>query len=99
MITFRKNYNKEGEGRVFLPLEEPSNSLILVINQWYRYKLGKIDTKEVYKLNISIENNWLGKILACLDHPQVIVRIATILGIISVIETCLFGIIGIISLI
>ena len=57
-----------------------------------------MSTKSKHELQITEVDNWHGKINACLQHPQVIVRIATWLGIISVVEGLIGFVLGIISL-
>lgn len=72
---------------------------IIVINEWYRKKLGNIrtyaKTNKEEELGIEICDNVFWQIMACLQHPQVVVRIATWLGIIGVV----LGVIGIVGLI
>ena len=55
------------------------------MNEWYRKRLGGLETKPKidYPLVIEKADSWYGKIRACLQHPQNVVRIATRLGIIS----------------
>jgi hypothetical protein len=84
--NFRKNYNTKGGGREKIDVVTPS----LVINEWYRKLLGIDKNQPEHKLDMTEVDTWYGKIRACLHHPQVIVRVATKLGIISVVE----GLIG-----
>ena len=60
------------------------NKATITISAWYRKRLGGIDTKTNQELEIRVANGWLGKLLANLQHPQVVVRMATWLAIISV---------------
>ena len=62
---------------------------ILTINSWYRKKLGDIKTNSDYSLEIHPSDNYFGKIMACYDHPQIIVRISIWLSIISLFLGCL----------
>jgi hypothetical protein len=57
----------------------------LIINAWYRKKLGGIKTKEQHGLEITEANGLWGKLMTNIGHPQVVVRLATWLGIISVV--------------
>lgn len=56
----------------------------IVINGWYRNCLGGIETKQNHELEISEANGFWGKFRASIDHPQVVVRLATWLAVISV---------------
>jgi hypothetical protein len=56
----------------------------IIISAWYRKKLGGINTKTNHDLEITAANGWFGKLRANLQHPQVVVRMATWLAIISV---------------
>jgi len=57
---------------------------IMVMSNWYRFRLGRLQTQKKYMLEIKACNNWCGKLLACTHHPQVIVRVGAWLGIVSV---------------
>lgn len=88
-----KKYSEPGSGRLLIA-DETEN--IVVINDWYRRKLG-ID--QTYKdsmvevaLDIRLSAACFSGLLACFDHPQVIVRIATWLGLLG----ATLGLIGII---
>lgn len=63
----------------------------LIINDWYRKKLGIKSTQEEYELHITIKKCFIAKIRAMLQHPNVVVRTAICISIISVI----LGIIGV----
>ena len=62
----------------------PSDSPIITINSWYRKKLGIEKTNTEYELKIKPANHFFGKFSACYQHPQIVVRVATWLGAISV---------------
>lgn len=84
--NFLKRYNQPQ--RIFI--ETPENAL--VINEWYRARLGGIQTQTKVNLIIRpVSCQLYGKFKACTHHPQVIVRISVWLGFISVI----LGLIGI----
>jgi len=55
----------------------------IIANEWYRAKLGVHKNTEV-KLSISPENHLIGKFRASINHPQIIVRLAAWLSLISV---------------
>lgn len=56
----------------------------ITISAWYRKRLGGINTKTNHEIEIRAANCWLGNLRANLQHPQVVVRMATWLAIISV---------------
>jgi hypothetical protein len=58
---------------------------VITMNDWYRKKLGNLEKNREYILEIEEKNGPWGKLLACLDHPQTIVRVATKLGLWSVV--------------
>jgi len=72
--NFLKRYNQAPR----ISITEPS--LSLVINGWYRAKLGGISTQSSLELVIKPRNCWLGRFLACADHPQIVVRVSAWLG-------------------
>jgi hypothetical protein len=77
--NFLRKYNDPNSGR-HLDGSVPQ----LVMNAWYRSRLGNIGTKSEYELNITQSNCLLWKLLACIHHPQVVVRMGTWLGIIGI---------------
>lgn len=64
----------------------------LVINGWYRHKLGGISTQSDIDLRINTSNCFWGRLRACTDHPQIIVRVAAWLSTIGL----LLGVIGLV---
>jgi hypothetical protein len=83
--NFTKEYNQRPRVHID-PNEETA-----VINAWYRKRLGGIATKTSYDLQIDEANGWWGKFRANTGHPQVVVRLATWLAVISV----ALGVIGV----
>ena len=78
-------------------IEDEDVSTALVVNEWYRRRLGDMETQQERDLEITISDCYRGRLLACMQHPQNIVRVATWLGIVSValgIFGFLFGIVG-----
>lgn len=71
--NFLDAYN---QGRRFHIGDDPS----LVIGYWHREKLGSIATRSNASLTMRPANGLWGKLMACLDHPQTVVRVATWLG-------------------
>ncbi len=70
----------------------------LVINEWYRKKLDISGTKETEDLQITIEAGIWPRLCAVYQHPQLVVRVACVLGVISVLLGILGVILGAISL-
>ncbi|HVM72576.1 MAG TPA: hypothetical protein VMT91_12520 [Anaerolineales bacterium] len=65
------------------------NKELIFISQWYRQHLGiKGKLRTIHPLEIEIaESGWtqvLWQFRACLQHPQIVVLLSTVLGIISV---------------
>lgn len=83
--NFTKEYNQRPRVSIY-PGEETA-----VINAWYRKRLGSIATKTSHDLQIVEANGWWGKFRANTGHPQVVVRLATWLAVISV----ALGVIGV----
>lgn len=54
----------------------------ITMNEWYRKKLGIHKTQKYYDLSISY-SSWRYHVKACCDHPQVVVRLATRISILS----------------
>jgi hypothetical protein len=81
--NYLKEYNNRENDQ---PSRHPINDTesVVTMNDWYRKKLGNLEKNKKYKLEIEERNNACGKLLACLDHPQTIVRVATRLGLWSV---------------
>ncbi len=84
--NFSKEYNQPPRLNI-----DPTEKTI-IINGWYRKHLGGIATKESHDLEVWEENRLWGRFRASIGHPQVVVRLATWLGVISV----ALGILGII---
>lgn len=88
--NFLSLYNSQSHRKT---ITNPQSSI--VINGWYRAKLGDLSTQTEVALKIQPCNSWWrrwwGCFRACTDHPQVVVRVAAWLGCISV-GLGLFGI-------
>jgi hypothetical protein len=70
----------------------------LVINAWYRKRLGDIPTQSDQDLNVVAADNPKGKLLSCLQHPQVVIRMGMWLAILSVLLGLLGVALGLLSL-
>lgn len=77
--NYLKNYN---DNRRVSELKGADKAI--VVSEWYRKRLGGIETKQFHDLKISISNGLWGKFRASIGHPQVVVRLATWLAVISV---------------
>ncbi len=76
--NFLADYNQPPR----LSITGPESSLVM--NAWYRKLLGDLVTNHDHDLKIGRANNPYGKLRACLQHPQVVVRLATWLALLSV---------------
>lgn len=90
--NFQDYYNQPN--RVHINLNEKT----IVMNNWYRKHLGGIETKKHHNLEVSVSDGWLGKIRANIGHPQVVVRLATWLGVMSVFLGGLGVVLGVLSI-
>lgn len=90
--NFLADYNQSPR----ISIEDPQDTL--VISAWYRANLGGMSTRNVLSLEIRSCNTWFGKFRACIDHPQVVVRLAAWLGGIGFILGVIGLVLGIVSL-
>jgi hypothetical protein len=93
--NFLKYYNDKDGGRLTINNDFPT----LVMNEWYRTLLGDLTTRSEYELQISDSDNLKGRLMASVHHPQIVVRVAFWLGVISVILGVVGLGLGIISLV
>ncbi len=77
--NFQFEYNKRPR------ISIKKNEKTIVMNEWYRKRLGGIKTQERHDLQIVSANFLWGKFRACIGHPQVVVRLATWLALTSVV--------------
>lgn len=77
------------EKRIGRRLAEPQRAFFA--NEWYRNKLGISTSSGTVDLEVVPADSFGRRIHACLHHPQAVIRIATILGIISI----TLGVIGV----
>ena len=83
--NFLRAYNKPPRISIKIPEES------LVAPEWYREKLG-IKTRSYAEIDVEPANHALGMFRACMDHPQVVVRLAAVLAVLSV----LLGVVGVV---
>lgn len=75
--NFLRTYNQSPRH----PISEPECSL--VANAWYRAKLGCPDTQRDVPLTVKRASSFFGRYMACVHHPQAVVRVASWLGALS----------------
>ncbi|MEF1165243.1 hypothetical protein QTO13_28895, partial [Vibrio parahaemolyticus] len=82
--NFEKKYGDSNASQTNKNLLNTSN--VVLMNAWYREKLGIDKTQSSQDLQISFVTKWcVGKrIKACTMHPQVAVRLSTWLGLIGI---------------
>jgi hypothetical protein len=83
--NFLEKYNQAP--RFFIT--DPASSM--VIGAWYRAKLGVVKQSDKL-LAVKARNCWFGSFRACADHPQIVVRVAAWLGVISL----FLGVVGLV---
>ncbi len=89
--NFLREYNQSPRLRI----ESPESSIIM--SAWYRARLGNLEGQHDYSLDIAPANGWWGKLRACMQHPQIIIRVAVWLGVISVALGVLGVVLGVVS--
>ena len=65
--------------------ELPDNQPVITISAWYRNKLALDETNEAYELSIKPSNDLYGRVRSSFQQHQVVVRMATWLGLLSAI--------------
>ncbi|HIF9184590.1 TPA: hypothetical protein ACX6PV_001551 [Photobacterium damselae] len=87
-LSVDRNFEKKYRGSIsFLANKNMlDSSNVVLMNAWYREKLGINKTQSKLDLQISFVTKWcVGKrIKACTMHPQVAVRLSTWLGLIGI---------------
>lgn len=53
---------------------------LIFINEYYRARLGRPEVRRIHDLTVSPANRWWNHTRACLQHPQVGIRLPTQLG-------------------
>jgi hypothetical protein len=90
VLTIDENFiNAYNENPKHIKITEPQSAL--VASEWYRKKLGDLKTRTESEIDVTPVNCFCGQICACLDHPQVVVRLATILGLVG----CILGLVAV----
>jgi hypothetical protein len=89
--NFLKRYNQAPR----YTIKDPASSIVM--SAWYRIRLGSLETQRDYALEVILADSWCGKIRVCMHHPQIVVRVAVWLGVVSVALGALGVILGVIS--
>ena len=79
--NFTKNYNRQGDGRLKLVLNEN----VMVMNEYYRTKLG-VSTQCQYDLGIRL-TKWYERIFTYWNHPNPVVQYGARMGILALLLT------------
>jgi hypothetical protein len=90
--NFLDFYNQVPRFQISTPQET------LVINGWYRAALGGVPTQSDVHLSIKPCNSCWGKFIACTHHPQIVVRSAAWLALVSIGLGLLGAVLGIASI-
>ncbi|WP_318411064.1 hypothetical protein [Photobacterium leiognathi] len=82
--NFEEKYRNAISSKMNKHLLDRSN--VILMNAWYREKLGIVKTQSNHNLQISFVTKWCicKRIKACTMHPQVAVRLSTWLGLIGI---------------
>ncbi len=91
--NFLREYNKGSER---IKIGTPDDAIVM--SGWFRARLGDLVKQNDYSLQIASCNGWWGKLRACMHHPQVVVRVAAWLGVVSVALGVVGAALGVISL-
>jgi hypothetical protein len=92
--NFRQAYNST-DGTISLP---ESDSFI-VMNGWYRQRLGLLDTRVAVPINVENAMGWWMSYRSFRQHPSPAVRVSITLGAISLVLGVLGFVLGAVSLI
>lgn len=94
-LQFEENFLKRYNQPPRYTIKDPGSSIVM--SGWYRIRLGGLQTQGEYALEVTEADSWCGKIRACLNHPQIVVRVAVWLGLVSVALGALGVVLGVIS--
>lgn len=83
--NYLKRYNTNGRTH-----QINDKNASITMSEWYRKKLGITKTQEEIEFDVVTRDNPWGHLRASLHHPQIVVRLAMELAIISVV----LGVIG-----
>jgi hypothetical protein len=95
-LQFEDNFLNKYNHSPRFTIANPDSSVVM--SGWYRARLGELQTQREYPLHIDPADSAYGKIRACMQHPQVVVRVAVWLGLLSVALGVVGALLGIVSL-
>lgn len=90
--NFLRHYNKPHR----ISITSPAHSIVM--NGWYRSKLGNLAKQGTAQITVKPVNGHWGRFMACMHHPQVVVRVAAWLGLTSVMLGAIGVLLGALSL-
>lgn len=91
-----ENYRKKYKDKTGNDIDPPEKAL--VINEWYRQRLGNLETQREYDLEIKHKVTIFGRLKAIMGHPQAAIRIAFWLAFISIVIGIIGLVIGLLSI-
>jgi len=77
--NFRDVYNSTGS-----TIHLPEGGRFIVMNAWYRQRLGILDTKPDVSLEVSNSRGWLAMYRASRQHPNPAIRMSISLAVLSI---------------
>jgi hypothetical protein len=81
-LQFEKNFLAEYNQPPRFRIDTPASSIVM--SYWYRARLGGLETQQEYPLDVKKTIPIWGSLRACMQHPEVVVRVAAWLGLLSV---------------
>jgi len=87
--NFLNHYNVKATTKKIDLDTEPN---VIVMSEWYRHRLGDLETQQEYEIEIASKDNYWAKFRACCHHPQIVVRLTTWLALLAII----LGVIGVV---
>jgi hypothetical protein len=90
--NFLLRYNQSPRSSI----DEPAHSIVM--SEWYRDRLGNLSKQTEIELELVLADNAWAGLRACLQHPQIVVRLSTKLAIVSVMLGLIGLLFGVLSL-
>ncbi len=94
-LQFETNFLNQYNQSPRATIENPAYSIVM--SYWYRARLGGLETQKDYPLDVTAAPPLWGQIRASMQHPQLVIRVAVWLGIVSVALGVLGFALGVIS--
>ena len=95
VLSLDRNFLRAYNVQPRIQISDPQSALVAA--EWYRRRLG-VEARAEAEIDVVPANCAWGKMCACLDHPQIAVRLAVILGLWSVALGLIGVALGIISI-